>query len=107
MNKVLLLGTVDKEPEVRYVDKGICVAQLTLRTTDKKLSRNETEASNQVTEFHRIVLWRELAEIVEREVHMNDTLYVEGALHYRSYTDKAGIAHHIVEVWANSLEKIE
>lgn len=105
MNKVLLLGTVDKEPDVRYVDKGICVAQLTLRTTEKKLSQGNAE-QNDITEYHRVVLWRELGEIVEKEVHSDDTIYVEGTLHYRSYTDRSGQSHHIVEVWANSLELI-
>lgn len=106
MNKVLLLGTVENEPEIRYVDKGVCVAQLTLRTTDRMLIKNEGGENQEVIEFHRVVLWRELGELVEKYVHANDVINVEGKLHYRSYSDHSGLTHHLVEVWASSFEKI-
>ena len=56
------------------------------------------------TEWHRIMLWRRLAEIVERYVHKGDQLYVEGQLRTRSYTDKKGKEHSITEIWAENLQ---
>lgn len=104
MNKVMLIGRVDKTPEVRYVDKGICVANLTLQTTERGAILPDGTQKPDINEWHRIVLWRQLGEIVEQNVHEGDRLYVEGKLHYRTYTDQSGTSHRLVEIWAESLE---
>lgn len=106
MNKVLLIGNVGKEPEIRYVDQGVCVANVLLATTERGYRlQNGTEVPDR-TEWHNIILWRRLAEIVEQYVHKGDKLYIEGQLHYRTYDDKAGIQRRTIEVWADSLEML-
>ena len=87
MNKVMLIGNVGKEPEIKYVDRGVCVANVTLATTERGYTlQNGTEVPER-TEWHNIVLWRGLAEIVEKYVHKGDKLYIEGKLHTRSYEE--------------------
>ena len=69
MNKVMLIGNVGKEPEIKYVDAGVCVASVVLATTERGYKlQNGTEVPER-TEWHNIVLWRGLAEIVEKYVH--------------------------------------
>lgn len=104
MNKVMLIGNVGKEPEVRYVDQGQPVARITLATTERGYTlANGTRVPDR-TEWHNVILWRKLAEIVERYVHKGDKLYVEGRIHYASYDDKHGKRQYYTEVWADNLE---
>jgi single-strand DNA-binding protein len=104
MNKVMLIGNVGKEPEVRYVDQGQPVARITLATTERGYTlQNGTRVPDR-TEWHNVILWRKLAEIVERYVHKGDKLYVEGRIHYASYDDKQGKRQYYTEVWADNLE---
>lgn len=104
MNKVMLIGNVGKEPDIRYVDQGVCVANLVLATTERGYRlQNGTEGPER-TEWHTVILWRGLAELVEKYVHKGDKLYIEGKLCYRSYEDRQGIQRRNVEVWADSME---
>lgn len=104
MNKVMLIGNVGREPEVRYVDQAQPVARLTLATTERGYTlQNGTQVPDR-TEWHNIILWRKLAEIVERYVHKGDKLYIEGRLHYASYDDKQGKRQFYTEIWADNLE---
>ena len=91
MNKVMLIGNVGKEPEVRYVDAGVCVASVRLATTERAYTlQNGTEVPER-TEWHNVVLWRKLAEVVEKYVHTGDKLFIEGQIHTRSFEDQNGI----------------
>ena len=104
MNKVMLIGNVGKDPEVRYVDYGQPVARLTMATTERGYTlQNGTRVPDR-TEWHSVILWRRLAEIVERYVHKGDKLYVEGRIHYATYDDKQGERQHYTEIWADNLE---
>lgn len=106
MNKVLLIGNVGKEPEIRYVDQGVCVASVLLATTERGYKlQNGTEVPER-TEWHNIILWRGLAQVVEQYVHKGDKLYIEGQLHYRTYDDKNGIQRRTIEIWADSMEML-
>lgn len=106
MNKVMLIGNVGKEPDVRYVDQGVAVARLSLATTERGYTlQNGTQVPDR-TDWHNIVLWRRLAEVVEKYVHKGDKLYVEGRLRYTTYDDKRGIRHSITEVWAENMEML-
>lgn len=106
MNKVMLIGNVGKEPEIKYVDAGVCVASVTLATTERGYKlQNGTEVPER-TEWHNIVLWRGLAEIVEKYVHKGDKLFVEGQIHTRNYEDRNGVRHYVTEIWAESLEML-
>ena len=106
MNKVMLIGNVGREPEVRYVDQGVAVARLSLATTERGYTLpNGTKVPDR-TDWHNVVLWRKLAEIVEKYVHKGDKLYIEGRLRYSVYDDKQGKRHSITEVWADNMEML-
>ena len=104
VNKVILLGFVGKDPEVRYVSQGVCVAQLTLATKEGSYKLQDGSEVPERTEWHNILLWRKLAETVEKYVHKGDMIYVEGRLSTRSYEDKKGVTRYVTEVWADKLE---
>ncbi len=106
MNKVMLIGNVGKEPEIKYVDAGVCVASVTLATTERGYKLQNGIEVPERTEWHNIVLWRGLAEIVEKYVHKGDKLFVEGQIHTRNYEDRNGVRRYVTEIWAESLEML-
>ncbi len=106
LNKVMLIGNVGKEPEVRYVNEGVATATLSLATSTPGYTLPNGTQVPERTEWHRILLWRRQAEIVERYVHKGDKLYVEGQLRTRSYTDKMGKQRTITEIWADNMEML-
>ena len=102
----MLIGNVGQEPEVRYVDAGVAVAKLTLATTERGYTlQNGTQVPDR-TDWHRIILWKRLAEVVEKYVHKGDKLYIEGRLRYSTYDDKNGIRHNLTEIWAENMEML-
>lgn len=102
----MLIGYVGREPDIRYVDAGVCVASLVLATTERGYRlQNGTEVPDR-TEWHNITLWRGLAETVEKYVHKGDKLYIEGKIHTRSYDDKNGVKRYITEIWADAMEML-
>lgn len=106
MNKVMLIGNVGAEPEIRYVDAGVCVASVRLATSERGYKlQNGTEVPER-TEWHNVVLWRQLAETVEKYVHKGDKLYIEGKIHTRSYDDRNGVKRYVTEVWADAMEML-
>ena len=106
MNKVMLIGNVGLEPEVRYVDAGVAVARIRLATTEKGYTlQNGTQVPDR-TDWHNVILWRRLAEIVEQYVHKGDKLYIEGRLRYTSYDNKQGQKQFVTEVWADNMEML-
>lgn len=106
MNKVMLIGNVGIEPDVRYVEKGVAVASVRLATTERGYTLQNGTTVPDRTEWHNIVLWRQLAETVEKYVHKGDKLYIEGKIHTRSYDDKSGQKRYVVEVWADAMEML-
>ena len=106
VNKVILIGNVGKEPEVRYLDSGVAVATFSLATTERGYTlQNGTQVPDR-TEWHNIVLWRGLAQTAEKYVHKGDTLYIEGKIKSRSYDDQNGIKRTIVEIFADNMEML-
>jgi single-strand DNA-binding protein len=104
MNKVMLIGNVGVDPEVRYVDQGVAVARVRLATTERGYTlANGTQVPDR-TDWHTVLLWRRLAEIVEKYVHKGDKLYVEGRIRYTTYDDKQGQRRFQTEIWADNLE---
>ena len=104
MNKVMLIGNVGKEPDVKYYDSDQAVAQFPLATTQKRyMLPNFTRVPDR-TDWHNIVMWRELAKIAERYVHKGDKLYIEGRIRYRYYDDKKGQRRFIAEIYADNME---
>ena len=104
INKVILLGRVGKEPDVRYVDQGVCVAQVRLATSERAYKLQDGTEVPERTEWHNIIFWRKLAETIEKYVHTGDLIYVEGKIQSRSYEDKQGITRYITEIWADELK---
>ena len=106
LNKVMLIGNVGADPEIRYIDGGVCTASLSLATSTPSYTLPGGTVVPERTEWHRIQLWRRLAEVTERYVHKGDKLFIEGQLRTRSYTDKKGITRYVTEVWAENLEML-
>lgn len=104
MNKVMLIGNVGKEPDVRYYDQDQAVAQIALATTERGYTlQNGTQVPDR-TDWHNVIFYRGLAKVVEKYVHKGDKLYVEGKLRYRSYDDKKGMRRFVTEIYADSME---
>lgn len=104
MNKVMLIGNVGKEPEIRYFESDQCVASFSLATTERGyVLPNGTQVPDH-TDWHNIVLFKGLAKYTEKYIHKGDKLYIEGRLRYRNYDDKKGIRHAVTEIYADNLE---
>ena len=101
-----MIGNVGTEPEVRYVDAGVAVARFRFATTEKGYTlQNGTQVPDR-TDWHNVLLWRRLAEVVEKYVHKGDKLYLEGRLRYTTYDDKQGKRHDVTEIWAENMEML-
>ena len=104
VNKVILLGNVGKEPEVRTLDNGNKVANLSLATSERGYTlENGTQVPDR-TEWHNLIAWKGLAEIIEKYVHKGDKLYVEGKIRTRSYDDSKGNKRYVTEIYVDQLE---
>ena len=106
VNKVILIGNVGKDPEVRYLDTGIAVASFPLATTDRAYTLSNGTQVPERTEWHNLVLWRGLAETAEKYVHKGDKLYVEGKIRTRSYDDQNGAKRYVTEIFVDNMEML-
>lgn len=104
LNKVFLIGNVGKDPEVHYFDSNTRKASFTLATTDRGFTRTDGTAVPERTEWHNIVVWRGLAEVVEKYVRKGSKLFIEGKITSRSYEDKSGVKRYVTEITAENLE---
>ena len=106
VNKVILLGNVGKDPEIKYFDNDRAVANFPLATTERGFkAANGTEVPDR-TEWHNISCWGGLAKIVEQYVKKGDPLYIEGKIKTRNYEDKNGIKRYITEISVDNLEML-
>ena len=104
MNKVILIGNVGLEPEVRYYDTDQAVARIRLATTEKGYTLpNGTQVPDR-TDWHTVLLWKGLAKIAERYVHKGDKICVEGRIRYRSEDTQKGERRYVTEIYADSME---
>lgn len=104
MNKVMLIGNVGIEPDVRYYDQDQAVATVRLATTERGYTlQNGTQVPDR-TDWHNLVFYRQLAKIVEKYVHKGDKLYVEGKVRTRPYDDKQGMKRYVTEIYVDSME---
>ena len=107
INKVILVGNVGKDPDVRYFDNGSCVANFSLATTERGYTAaNGTQVPDR-TEWHSIVMWRKLAETAEKYVRKGSKLYLEGKIHTRSYDDTSGAKRNVTEIWCDTMEMLD
>lgn len=104
VNKVILVGNVGKDPEVRYVDQNTAVANFTLATTDRAYTAANGTQYPERTEWHNIVAWRGLAKIAESYIRKGTSLYIEGKIRSRTWQDQNGNNRYITEIVADSIE---
>ena len=105
VNKVYLVGNVGKDPEVRHIESGVAVANFSIATNESYKNKSGERVTN--TEWHNIVVWRGLAEVVEKYVKKGSLLYVEGKLRTRSYDDQNGNKRYITEIVADNLKMLD
>ena len=101
VNKVILIGRLGKDPEVRNLESGVSVANFTMATSESYKDRTTGE-KKEVTEWHNIVMWRSLAEIAQKWLHKGDMVYVEGKLRTRSW-EKDGVTRYTTEIVADNM----
>lgn len=102
VNKVILIGNLGKDPEVRYLESGTALATFPIATNENYKDRNTGEKKTD-TQWHNIVMWRALAEIAEKYLKKGDQVFIEGKLTTRSYDDKEGNKKYITEVVAREM----
>jgi single-strand DNA-binding protein len=105
INKVILAGNVGKDPVVRYFDKGVAKATFPVATSETYTNQQGEVITS--TEWHNIVLWRELAEIAEKTIKKGAHVYIIGKIKTRSYVDKDGVNKYITEILADTLLPLE
>jgi single-strand DNA-binding protein len=104
INKVILIGNVGKDPEVRHLDSGIAVTTFPLATSETYKNKEGQKVTN--TEWHNVVLWRGLAEIAEKYVKKGNPLYIEGKIRTRSWDDKDGNKRYTTEIVADIMQML-
>lgn len=101
VNKVILVGNVGKDPDVRHLEGGTSVASFPLATSETYKNKSGEKVTN--TEWHNIVVWRGLAEVAEKYVKKGAQIYIDGRIRTRSYDDKDGNKKYITEINADTL----
>lgn len=104
INKVILVGNVGKDPEIRYVEKNVPVARFSLATSERAFVNAKGVQVPERTEWHNIVVWRSLAEVVEKYVRKGTQLYIEGKITYNQWVDKSNVSHSSTEIIADTLQ---
>lgn len=105
INKVILIGNVGAEPNVRVLDGGVKTATLRVATTKRYTDRQTNEIKEQ-TQWHTIECWRNIADIADKWIRKGDKLYIEGELNYRAYTDKEGVERMTTSIVAQEIKML-
>lgn len=104
VNKVILVGNVGRDPDVKYFDNGSAVANFTLATTERGYTAaNGTQIPDR-TEWHNVVCWRGLAKVAEQFVRKGNQVYIEGKIRSRTYDDANGVKRYVSEIYVDNLE---
>lgn len=101
VNKVILIGNLGSDPEVRYLESGSAVAKFSIATTEAYTNKSGERVEN--TEWHRIELWEGLAKVAEKYLKKGNSVYIEGRLRTDNWTDKEGVQKSGVTIRANSM----
>ena len=104
VNKVILIGNLGKDPEVRYLDNGVAVANISIATTENYKNRKGDRVSQ--TEWHDVVLWRGLAEIAEKYLKKGSSVYIEGKIRTNKWVDKDENTRYKTEILADKLNML-
>jgi single-strand DNA-binding protein len=105
VNKVIIVGNLGRDPEIRYMPSGDAIANIAVATSYKSKDRNSGE-QKELTEWHRISFFGRLAEIVGQYLKKGSSVYVEGRLQTRKYTDKDGIERYATEIVAENMQML-
>ena len=106
VNKVILIGNLGADPEVRYTGDGTAVANFSLATAESWKDRTSGERQER-TEWHRVVLWRQLAELAKEYLKKGSKIYIEGKLQTRSWDDQSGQKRYTTEVVGNQMNFLD
>jgi single-strand DNA-binding protein len=104
VNKVILVGNVGKDPEVKHLENDLSFAKFPLATTERFKTKNGDKAER--TEWHNVVVWRGLARVAEDYVKKGTQLYIEGKIQTRKYQDKDGNDRYITEIVADNMQML-
>ncbi|MCW9049158.1 MAG: single-stranded DNA-binding protein [Deltaproteobacteria bacterium] len=104
VNKVILVGNLGKDPELRYTPSGTAVATFSIATTERYKDREGNRQEK--TEWHNIVAWRQLAEICGKYLHKGKQVYIEGKIQTRSYDDRDGNKRYITEIVVDQMQML-
>ncbi len=104
VNKVILIGNLGSDPEVRYLDGGSVISRFNIATTESYTNKSGEKIEQ--TEWHRIELWNALAKVAERDLRKGNLVYVEGKIRTENWTDKEGQARTSISILANSMTKL-
>ena len=104
VNKVILVGNLGKDPELRYTGSGTAVCNFSLATTENYKDRDGNKQEK--TEWHNIVIWRQLAEIAGKYLTKGKQVYLEGKIQTRSYDDRDGNKRYITEIVADQMQML-
>lgn len=99
----MLIGHVGAEPTCKTLDKGIAMAQVRLATTEKGYTTSSGQQIPDRTEWHNLIFWRKLAEIVQKYIHKGDKLFIEGKIQSREY-EKDNVKHKITDIVVDNME---
>jgi single-strand DNA-binding protein len=105
VNKVIIVGNLGKDPEIRYMPNGDAVTNCTIATTDSWKDKTTGE-KKEATEWHRIVFFRKLAEIAGQYLKKGSQVYIEGSLKTRKWQDKEGRDCYTTEIVADSMQML-
>ena len=101
VNKVILIGNLGKDPEVRHLEGGVAVARFPIATSES--FKDKSGQRQERTEWHNIVVWRGLAEVAEKYLKKGNSVYIEGKLRTNNYQDKDGIQRYSTEIVADNM----
>ena len=104
VNKVILLGNVGRDPDVRYPSQGQVIASFPFATSDRAYTNSSGVQIPERTEWHNIVMWGKNAEVAERYIHKGTKLYIEGKLSTRVWEDRNTIKHYVTEIHVERFE---
>ena len=105
VNKVILIGNLGRDPEVRYLEGNVAVAKFSVATNENYLDKKGEW--QKVTEWHDVVAWNKLAERAEKQLKKGNQVYVEGKLTHRKYQDKDGIERYVTDIVANTIRILD
>jgi single-strand DNA-binding protein len=105
VNKVILVGNLGRDPETRYMPNGDAVTNVALATTESWKDKNSGERK-ELTEWHRVTLYRKLAEVAKEYLRKGSQVYVEGRLQTRKWTDKEGVERYTTEIIADTMQML-